>query len=293
LQPTASVHNLLKNQPLNTPRAASTQPAATWVYYAAKCAWGTPDGNTNSPINAGYSVYFSSPSTPVGPFELNSGSLSTAFTPNSSLTCSLLQTPGTRNTTDQVTIVLNYVDSNLKFAPLTLQDESLSITWDYTTWYAFDANPGPPAIINTAYGSICSGSATSQAIRLAGRFTLSQNNTAQPVVDYSAFGNITATIGTDSLITTGTLTIYNNLAHLIANATVTNATYRQDCPYATSGTIATQFSASTIPNAPQPLPAFSAYVNATESLTFSSPCGTATYVDITGKSSTFNLSQNY
>jgi hypothetical protein len=288
--PTASVNNLLKKQQLNNLSSSATQTSTTSSYRAASCAYDTSTQSSEQ-VNAGYATFFTN--TSMGAFILRSGSLSTPSSGNDSLTCTLLKTPVTLTISDQITTAVNFIDSNLNFVPLTLQDESLTIVWDYTHWYAFDGNPGPPAIINTAFGYLFTGSQTTQTLRFAGHFTLSQTNASQPAVDYSALGTITNTIGADSSSATGTMTIYHNLAHLIANSTVTNVSYSPNCQYAISGAITTNFSASTLPNAPQPLPAFAAYVNATESLTFTTPCGTATYVDVTGKSSTLDLSQSY
>jgi hypothetical protein len=191
--------------------------------------------------------------------------------------------------------LINFLDSKNNFTSITEQDNSIALVLDLTTWYAFDKSQGPTPFIsngsNTAYGYLFNSTTSTLSINLAGRYTISQKNPAQILFDYSYSGQLTQNISdSSSQSTTGTVKLYHNLGHLIATSSLDNLVNNSDCSVATSGTITTKFSASTEPNAPQPLPALSSYVNATESLTFSSPCGTATYVDITGKSSTVQVS---
>jgi hypothetical protein len=284
LKPNPSIRSLFRKA---TPNTLTPSPTQSTINYntpnAASCAFGVPNGTPNA-------EYFTT--TDLG---FSSAAILTVYTSasptstNTSLTCTTSQTP-TSPLSSPVTIALSFVDSSTlapTIATTPLQDKSITEAWDFTKWFTFDGSTTPP-IYNNSYGYLAIQNPTSSSLSFifAGRTTLTNNNATQPFADYSSTGDIIFSVESNNFAFNGSFNLYHNIGQIIATSTFNNLTFgNTNC----SGNITTKFAASTVPNAPQPLPAFSSYVNATESLTIDSSCQKVTIVDVTGKSSTFSI----
>jgi len=106
--------------------------------------------------------------------------------------------------------------------------------------------------------------------------------------DHSVSGNLTiseasATAATRTI--TGTMTVYHNLLRVVGTSTFNSVVHSMNCCQPTGGSVTTTFAAGTNVT---PRPLGLAMVGKTETLTFTG-CGTATFTDTAGTTSTVSV----
>jgi hypothetical protein len=157
------------------------------------------------------------------------------------------------------------------------------------------------ANISSGYGSQVSFSAA-PAVRTGIAFTdhisaVDANNNA--LFDHSVYTGangsitpltITETSGAATRTIAGKVTLYHNLLQIVGTSTV-SVTHSDTCCFPISGTISTTFSAGTTVTTQKG--AGATYIGKTETLTFggAGTCGTATFTDVTGATSSVTLAR--
>jgi hypothetical protein len=281
-----------KSRALKKVVSSTAQNAASGML-AAECAYGTP----GSTPNAFYQT--AAESSQVNWFAL-ADAIAQPSGSNSGLTCSLTQTPissgqlsGTA--TGPAQIIVNFVDSSNNFIPIAISnsDQSAVEVFDLTKWIAFDGSSAPTAFVNNAFGYLITIASGFYNMKIVGNVQIAKVSPSQVLSNFSVNGELAQTSVNAESVWNGAFTVYDNVNNLIATSTVQNLTFSDGCNYGAdpiSGVVSSKLSASTVPNAPQPVPSYKPYVNATETLTFTG-CGSAKFVDVTGAPSTITFTQ--
>jgi len=120
--------------------------------------------------------------------------------------------------------------------------------------------------------------------------TLAERIVVSGTLDHSITGSLTVTetAGASTRTITGSVKVYHNLLKVIGTATFNSVTHSDSCCYPNGGSISTVYSAGSNVSATT---AGSKLVGNTETLTFSSTCGSVTFVSTSGVSATVTLSR--
>jgi hypothetical protein len=113
--------------------------------------------------------------------------------------------------------------------------------------------------------------------------TVDHHLSVSGVFDHSVTGtlSVSETAGASQRTVTGSLTVYHNLLRVVGTSVFNNVVHSNDCCLPISGTITTTFAAGSNPSTP-PTKLGAPMIGKSETLTFSSTCGTATLVSYDG-----------
>jgi len=202
---------------------------------------------------------------------------------------------------DSGTLIRQMVSSASSTSPASLvatNSFGTSLTIDDATANLgnFDqANSTVSSIVNSGYGSkvtFNSSGARTQLVILHHIKAVGSDGITKydHSVDTGNYLTITETAGASTRTISGSVNVFHNLLKIIATSTFNNVTHEDGCCTPVSGTINTVYaSAGNSPHV-QPTTAGATYVGLSESLTYTG-CGTATFTNVSGTSSTVDTSQ--